>query len=246
MLSIIVIAIAPSRNSVVAAFLLFGLRNAGTPLEIASTPVSAAQPDEKARASRKIIAAWEMSPLVAGCRVDDLVGTLHVGQGALGGADGAVHRHPDDAEHEAVGGDREERARLPDAAQVQGGEHHHHHDRHGRLVPGERRDGRGGVLHARGHRHRDRQHVVDEQRGRDGHAGVLAEVDLGDLVVAAAAGVGVHVLAVRRHHGQHHHGDGQADLPAVDVRRGARDREHDEDLVRRVGHRGQRVAGEDR
>ena len=62
MLSIIVIAIAPSRNRVVAAFLLFGLRNAGTPLEIASTPVSAAQPDEKARASRKIIAAWQMSP----------------------------------------------------------------------------------------------------------------------------------------------------------------------------------------
>ena len=53
MLSSIVIAIVPSRSSVVAAFLLFGLRNAGTPLEIASTPVSAAQPDENARASRK-------------------------------------------------------------------------------------------------------------------------------------------------------------------------------------------------
>ena len=39
MLSIIVIAIMPSSSSVVAAFLLFGLRNAGTPLEIASTPV---------------------------------------------------------------------------------------------------------------------------------------------------------------------------------------------------------------
>ena len=51
-LSIIVIAIAPSRSSVVAAFLLFGRRKAGTPLEIASTPVSAAQPEEKARASR--------------------------------------------------------------------------------------------------------------------------------------------------------------------------------------------------
>ncbi len=52
MLSIIVIERAPSSSSVVAAFLLFGLRNAGTPLEMASTPVSAAQPDEKARASR--------------------------------------------------------------------------------------------------------------------------------------------------------------------------------------------------
>ncbi len=40
----------------VAALRDFGLRNAGTPFEIASTPVSAADPDEKARASRKISA----------------------------------------------------------------------------------------------------------------------------------------------------------------------------------------------
>ncbi len=45
-----------SRVSVVAAFWLFGFRNAGTPLLIASMPVSAAQPDEKARASRAVIA----------------------------------------------------------------------------------------------------------------------------------------------------------------------------------------------
>ena len=37
----------------VAAFLRFGFRKAGTPLLIASTPVSAAQPEEKARSSRK-------------------------------------------------------------------------------------------------------------------------------------------------------------------------------------------------
>ena len=53
-LIIIVIAIIPSRSSVVAAFRLLGFRNAGTPLEIASTPVSAAQPEENARASRNI------------------------------------------------------------------------------------------------------------------------------------------------------------------------------------------------
>ncbi len=52
-LSIIEIAISPSSSSVVAALSLFGFLKAGTPLEIASTPVSAAQPDEKARASRK-------------------------------------------------------------------------------------------------------------------------------------------------------------------------------------------------
>ena len=48
-----VIESTPSSSSVVAAFLLFGFLNAGTPLEIASTPVSAAQPEENARSSRK-------------------------------------------------------------------------------------------------------------------------------------------------------------------------------------------------
>ena len=51
MLISIVTAMVPSSSSVVAAFRLFGLRKAGTPFEIASTPVSAAQPEENARAS---------------------------------------------------------------------------------------------------------------------------------------------------------------------------------------------------
>ena len=47
-----VTASVPSRSSVVAAFLLLGFLNAGTPLEIASTPVSAALPEENARIIR--------------------------------------------------------------------------------------------------------------------------------------------------------------------------------------------------
>ncbi len=43
----------PISSSVVAAFLLLGFWNAGTPLLIASTPVSAAQPEENARSIRK-------------------------------------------------------------------------------------------------------------------------------------------------------------------------------------------------
>jgi hypothetical protein len=63
MLSIIVTAMVPSSSSVVAAFFDLGFLNAGTPLLIASTPVSAAQPDEKARSSRKapaspVIPCW--------------------------------------------------------------------------------------------------------------------------------------------------------------------------------------------
>ena len=44
----------PSSSSVVAAFFDFGFLNAGTPLEIASTPVSAAQPDENVRTIRNV------------------------------------------------------------------------------------------------------------------------------------------------------------------------------------------------
>jgi len=80
----------------------------------------------------------------------------------------------------------------------------------------------------------------------DRDAGSLAYVDGRDLVVAAAAGVGVHVLPVRRDYGEHHQRDEQADLPAERVGRDARRRQHDEDLVGRVGDRGERVAGEDR
>ena len=48
----IVIDIAPITARVVAAFLACGLRNAGTPSAIASTPVNAVAPDENARAMR--------------------------------------------------------------------------------------------------------------------------------------------------------------------------------------------------
>ncbi len=62
MLSSIVTARVPSSSRVVAALRLFGLRKAGTPLEIASTPVSAAHPEENARASRKTSATVVIWP----------------------------------------------------------------------------------------------------------------------------------------------------------------------------------------
>ena len=51
----------PIISRVVAALRLFGFWNAGTPFEIASTPVRAAQPDEKARSSRKAVAMPAMA-----------------------------------------------------------------------------------------------------------------------------------------------------------------------------------------
>ena len=64
---IIVIASAPSIASVAAALALLGFWNAGTPLLIASTPVSAAQPDENARSRRKAPARVIRPPSKAGC-----------------------------------------------------------------------------------------------------------------------------------------------------------------------------------
>src|SRR5213595_2716354 len=51
------IAIEPRIASVAAAFLPCGRRNALTPFAIASTPVSAVEPDEKARRTTKIVTA---------------------------------------------------------------------------------------------------------------------------------------------------------------------------------------------
>ena len=55
-------AMTPSSSSVDAALRDFGFRKAGTPLLMASTPVSAAQPDENALATRKTIAKPITSP----------------------------------------------------------------------------------------------------------------------------------------------------------------------------------------
>ena len=110
------IAIVPSSSSVVAALRDLGFRNAGTPLLIASTPVSAAQPDENARAIRNTNANPRISPCSA-CISKS--------------ADSALQRvaehedleepppqHDEHADDERVGGDRERGARFADTAQV--------------------------------------------------------------------------------------------------------------------------------
>src|SRR6266516_6403133 len=58
------IAIPPMTSNVLAAFLPCGGRNALTPFEIASTPVRAAAPDEKARRTTKTPTA--PAPAVSG------------------------------------------------------------------------------------------------------------------------------------------------------------------------------------
>ena len=56
-----VVASSPMTTSVVAALRLLGSSNAGTPLDTASTPVSAVHPDANARSTRNTPAAPPVS-----------------------------------------------------------------------------------------------------------------------------------------------------------------------------------------
>ncbi len=173
-------------------------------------------------------------------------GALGVHGGAGGGPDQAPADHREDPDDEAVGRDREGEAGLPDAAQVQCGQHPDHDQRDDLLVPADAAQGRRRVGDTGGDRHCDGHHVVDEQRARHRHAEPRTEVRGGDLVVAAAAGIGVHGLPVRRDDGDHDRRDGEPDPRCVGVRRDAGEAQGEEDLLRGVGHRRQRVTGEDR
>ena len=135
---------------------------------------------------------------------------------------------------------------LPDPAEV----HRHQHqdgDRGGQgFVALEERQHRLRVLHPRRDRDRDGEHVVDQQRARHGQARVASQIHRGDLVVAATRRVGMDVLPVGGHHHQHHDGDQECDLPGKGVRGQSGQRQGEQDLVGRVGHRGQRVGREHR
>ena len=118
---------------VLAAFLASGGLNAGTPLAIASTPVSATDPPAKAWRSRK-------SPDGLGARAPGrtaerarLVGGAHE---RVGDADGDGQQGH---EQEQVRGQGEDVARLADAAQVR---RRHEDDRQGRQFDPVVADGR--------------------------------------------------------------------------------------------------------
>lgn len=159
--------------------------------------------------------------------------------------DDAPDQHEEDAADEDVGGDGEELARLPDAAQVHHREQGDGDDRAERLVLDDEGDGRPEVLDAGGDRHGHGQHVVDEEGAGDGASRPRAQVGLGHLVGAAAVGVGVHGLPIGGDHGGHQDHHRQRDPGAEVVRRRARQREDQQHLAGRVGDRGERVGGED-
>ena len=161
----IVMAMTPISRRVVAAFLLLGFWKAGTPFEIASTPVSAAQPDEKARSSRNIIAKLPSdSKPFSGASVNAALSAWGSVPGDL--ADQPDDAHADDARHEEVDRQREGLARLAHPAQVHRGEQRDQPDGDDHLVAADERQGGRGVLDTRGDRHRHGEDVVDEQRAQ--------------------------------------------------------------------------------
>src|SRR5262245_47434480 len=73
-----VIAITPSANNVFAAFFAWGCRNALTPFEIASTPVSAAEPEANARRSTNSVTAPAPAAIGWGATAWGHVPTVHL------------------------------------------------------------------------------------------------------------------------------------------------------------------------
>ena len=100
--------------------------------------------------------------------------------------------------------------------------------------------------HAGHHRHRDGQHVVDQQRRRRHQRGILAEVRAADGVGAAAIGVGVAGLAIRRHDDDQQQHDRRRQPRRQMQQREPAETQHEHHLLGGVRNRGQRIRTEHR
>ena len=140
---------------------------------------------------------------------------------------------------------RERLARLADAAQVHRGDDDDEDDGDLDAERAEERQRGDDVVDAGGHRHGDGEHVVDEQGGCDDEAGLLAEVLVGDLVVAAAGRVRLDELAVRGDDGDEQHDDGRGDPRREAQERESAEQQDHQEFLRSVRHRRECVAGED-
>ena len=180
----------PSSTSVRLARMTRGSRNSGTPLAIASTPVNALQPAEKAlRMSRNVTA---FSPSVGSCEVPSCFSFEPEGVDEADGDDG---EQPDDEHH---GRQQEGAGRLAETPQVEQRDEGQDPEAQGD-GGAESSDGKADCSdgHPGGDRDGHGERVVDDQRGRGDEAGVRAQVGPGDRVGTAAGGVGVDDLAVR-------------------------------------------------
>ena len=191
------------------AFFDSGLRNAGTPSEIASTPVSATAPDEKPlriRNSPRSPPAWRTPSKCFGLNGTWSMWPKYVAEQAV--ADEAGHQRD-----VAVGRHREELAGFLQPAQVAERDDADQHKPERDALVGQaaklrNRDQRGD---AGRDRHRDGEDVVEQDRRAGQQRRLGAEVLAADDVGAAAARVGEDRLAVARDDDRQQERDRDAD-----------------------------------
>ena len=233
-----VIAITPSTSSVAAALRPCGRRNALTPFAIASTPVSAVEPDENARSTTKS----ETVPYARRERMRC--------DGMRAGARRAFpdsHRDRDqDRSDEPVRRQREEDPRFANAAQVRRGDQGDADERERQLVRAERSDCGREREHTCGDRYGDGQDIVGEESGCRDEARNASEILLRDDVGPTRALVDLDGLPVRQEDRGEQRGDREPDREHEMCRAGRRGHEDDECGLGRVGDRRQRVRCKDR
>ena len=225
--------IPPSMSSVCLARATRGCLNSGTPFAIASTPVSALHPAEKAFSSS--------STLTASSRVRGQQGTARLGgvqRQRVDQADDDDDQQPDDEQHRG----QQERARgISQAAQVEQRDYGQdaQADRHG--LRGQAGEGRGQRRYPGGDGDRDGQRVVDDQRSGGQQAAPRPEVGPRHRICAPTARVSVDHLAVGEHQdGQQHH-DHDRDRQDQVQRPRPGYRQDRDDRFRPVGHRRQGI-----
>jgi len=158
--------------------------------------------------------------------------------GGVAEPDRDEHEHPDD---ERVGRDREQLARLTDAAQVavqeEGDDGDADHDR----VVADRGDGGADGSHARGHRDGDGEDVVAHQAAGGREPGDVSEVVAGDDVRPAAVRIGADGLPVGDRDGDDQDDDGGGDWQGDVEALAPSEDEHREHRLGAVGDARERV-----
>ena len=159
------------------------------------------------------------------------------------------HPHADEeqrSDHERIGRDREDRAALADATQVDGHDEQDREDDELDLDLAKHRKCRREREHPGRDAHRDREDVVDEQRRCADQARQHAEVRPRHDVTAAAAGIRLDGLPVRERDQAEERHDQHRDGHHEPERRRTRDEQGEHRGLGRVGDRRHDVAREDR
>ena len=205
---------------------------------MASTPVRALHPAEKALRTRKtdtVSSAW--------------VGTSDRPMGAVSPAQGMDQADADDgqeADDEDDGGQEKGTGALPQSSQVEDGDEQEDAQAHLDRVMRRGGKGRGEGAHAGGDGDGHRQGVVDDEGGAGQLADPGTEVVTRHGVGAATVRVGVDHLAVGGHQDDQEDDDGDGDGQDEVERGGARRGQDDQDGLGPIGHRGERVERERR